>query len=141
MGTKQHQRTVDAGKHTATVNVAHKNYIGSGMQGHRQIDKVGIPQIDFGDASRAFQHDGIIAGGKAVVGSTNLPAQFVASFLAEIIISIAVADRTPVKNNLRGMVRLWFQQQRIHVRVARHSGGFCLHSLGTAYLQPFGSGK
>lgn len=47
MGTKQHQRTVDAGKHTATVNVAHKNYIGSGMQGHRQIDKVGIPQIDF----------------------------------------------------------------------------------------------
>ena len=68
-------------------------------------------------------------------------AQFVASFLAEIIISIAVADRTPVEDNLRGMVRLWFQQQRIHVRVARHSGGFCLHSLGTAYLQPFGSGK
>ena len=110
MGTKQHQRTVDAGKHTTTVNVAHKNYIGSGMQGHRQIDKVGIPQIDFGDASRAFQHDGIIAGGKAVVGSTNLPAQLVASFLAEILISIAVADRTPVKDNLRGMVRLWFQQ-------------------------------
>ena len=75
-----------------------------------QIDKVGIPQIDFGDASRAFQHNGIIARGKAVVGSTNLPAQLVASFLAEILISIAVADRTPVEDNLRGMVRLWFQQ-------------------------------
>ena len=62
-------------------------------RGIRQIDKVGIPQIDFGDASRAFQHNGIIAGGKAVVGSTNLPAQFVASFLAEIIISIAVKSR------------------------------------------------
>mgnify|MGYP000119827191 CR=1 FL=1 len=69
MGTKQHQRTIDTGKHTATVNVAHKNYIGSGMQGHRQIDKVGIPQIDFGDASRAFQHNGIIASGKAIVAA------------------------------------------------------------------------
>lgn len=109
MGTKQHQRTIDTGKHTATVNVPHKDYIGSGMR-YRQIDKVGIPQIDFGDASRAFQHNGIIASGKAVVGSTNLPAQLVASFLAEILISIAVADRTPVEDNLRGMVRLWFQQ-------------------------------
>ena len=54
--------------------------------------------------------NGIIASGKAVVGSTNLPAQLVASFLAEILISIAVADRTPVEDNLRGMVRLWFQQ-------------------------------
>ena len=31
MGTKQHQRTIDTGKHTTTVNVPHKDYIGSGM--------------------------------------------------------------------------------------------------------------
>ena len=57
---EQHHRTIHTGKDPAPVNVSHKDYISSRMNGHRQIHQVGITQIDFGDASGTFQHYRII---------------------------------------------------------------------------------
>ena len=52
-----------------------------------------------------------------------------------------VARRTTVQDDLRGAVARRLEQERIHVRMARHASRFGLHSLRTAQLKAIGSDK
>ena len=138
---EQGQRAIYAGKHASPVNVAYQENIRPGMECHRQVHQVGIPQVDFRDAARAFQHDRIIACRQTVVGGANLPAQFFASFPAEIFVGTAVSDGPSVQHHLRRMVGLGLQQQRIHVRVAGDARRLGLHRLRPSDFQSFRCGE
>ena len=61
LGSEQHQRTIDAGKNTSTINITDQNNIRFGMHRHGHIHQIRIPQIDFGQATCPFKYDGIIA--------------------------------------------------------------------------------
>ena len=97
---KQQQRTVDTGKDTAPVDVSHKDNICSGMQGHRKIYQISVPQVYFGNASGTFHHHRIVAGRQTVVCGTDFATQFITAFGTEIIVGITVTDGTAVEHNL-----------------------------------------
>ena len=109
-GSKQHYRTVHTGKDPATVYIRYQNHVRTGIHCHRQIHEVYLAQVDFGDAARTFQYDGIIFLRKAVIRRTYFPAQLLASFLAEIVVCTTTADRLTVQYHLRSPVRLGFQK-------------------------------
>ena len=140
MRPEQHKRTVNTGKHSAPVNVAHQHNFRSGMQSHGQIHQVAVAQIDFRNTSGSFQYNRIVTCCQTIVGCTHFLAQLLTPLLTEIIVSRAVAYRTSVQYHLRRMVTLRLQQQRIHVRVTGNAGSLCLYRLCTAYLKTFGSG-
>ena len=58
-----------------------------------------------------------------------------------IVIGILVADGFTMQHHLRCMVRLWFQQQRVHIRMTGNACCFGLNCLGAAYLQSIRSDK
>ena len=136
--TKQGQRAVDTGKDSSSVNIGHQKDISSGMGGHGKIDQVGITQIDFGNTSCSFKHHGVVTCRKSIVGSTNFPPQLIAPLFTEIVISIQIAHRSPIKYNLRRMIGLRLEQQRIHICLARHTCRLGLHHLRTPHLQSVG---
>ena len=139
------------------------------MTSHRHIDKVMVAKIDFGNTASPFHDNGVEALGETVKGSTDLLAEvdrpsprpssimgretirMVLPIMGEMsvrtervfspeVVGITIADGDAIENHLAGMVALRFQEERIHVGVARDASRFCLNSLGTSYLQSFGSG-
>ena len=70
------------------------------MHRHRYVHQVGITQVDLGQTSGAFHHDGVVARCQAVVGRIDGVAQFLTAFLAEVVVGISVADGLPVEHNL-----------------------------------------
>ena len=71
----ENDAAIDGSKDTATVYVAHQNDIGIGMASHGHVDKVVVAEVDFGDRASPFHHDGVVALGEAIEGSTDLLAE------------------------------------------------------------------
>ena len=136
--TLQGNRAISTGKHTTAVNIRHQNHIRPGMTRHRHIHQITVVQIHFRDTASTFHHNRVIASSQTVVRRIHFGTQFIVSLLSEIIVRTAVTYRTPVQYYLRPLVGSRFQQQRIHIRMARHASSLGLHSLRPANLQPLG---
>ena len=132
---------IDGGKDTATINIAHENHIGLSVLRHGEIHEIGIPEIDFRDAPRSFEHNGIIVSRQTIERLTHLLTevymlQGFGSFIpTPIIIGITRTDRLAVEHHLRRMVTLGFQQQGIHIRMTGNACCLCLNCLSPADLQ------
>ncbi len=140
-GPQQHDGSVYAGEDAAAVDVANQKDVGARVHGHGHVDQVAVAQVDLGEAAGPFHHDGVMSGGQAVVRGVDGFAKFGPTFLAEVVVGIAVADGLSVEHDLGSVVALRLEQQGIHIGMAGHSGGFGLHGLGAADLQALGGGE
>ena len=59
---------------------------------------------------------------------------------APIVVGMLAAYGFAMQDDLRGVVALGFQEQRIHIRFAGHTSSLGLNSLRTTYLQAIGGG-
>ena len=74
------------------------------MTGHRHVHKVGISQIYLRNATCTLHYYRIVSCRETVESLTNGMSQFLAPFLAEIVVCRAVSDRLSVEHHLSGML-------------------------------------
>ena len=140
-GSLQGDAAIDRGKHPTPVDITHEDHVGLGMPCHGQVHQVGVTQVDFRDAARALHHDGVETGCQTVKGSAHLtPVIDVGRAATPVIIGILVADGLAVQDDLRRVVTLGLEQQRIHVGMARDAGSLGLDSLGATDFKALGRG-
>ena len=105
------------------------------MACHGHVYEVGVAQVNFRHASCSLHDDGVVELGESVEGGVYGCAQLCAALLAEVVVGGAVAYGAAVEHHLRGVFRVGFQQQGVHVGRARHAACLGLYSLRTSYLQ------
>ena len=111
------------------------------MTCHREVHQVRITQVNLRDTPCPFHHNGIIPFSQTVKGGTYLIAEIDVRITAPpIIVGILIADGFAVQDNLRRMVTLRFEQQRVHIRMTRNTCRLSLHGLGSSDLQSFRGG-
>ena len=126
-------------KHTATVYVANQYDVGFCMSSHRQVYQISVAQINLCYTACTLHYDGVVAGREAVEGFAYLSAEiYLRTALAPVVVCVLVADRLSVEDYLRCVVALWFQQQRIHVRLTGYACCLSLYGLCATYLQSVG---
>lgn len=136
---EQLHRSVHRGEHPSAVDIGHQKHVRPGVGGHRHIHEVRIAQVQFADASGAFEHHGVVARRQTVVGGADLAPQGIPPGPgAEEFGGGAVSGDPAVEDHLTDLVGVGFQQQRVHVRMALHAGGFGLHDLRPAHLAAVG---
>ena len=135
----QGDTAINRSEYPTPVNVAHQDDIGMGMTGHGQVHQVGVPQVDLRNAASSLHHDGIVTCCQALKGIAHLTAVIdVRRASSPVIIGILVADGLAVQDDLRSVVALGLQQQRVHIGVARDSSGLGLNGLGAPDFKAFG---
>ena len=116
------------------------------MTRHGKIHKIGIAEVDLGDAARTLHHNGIVFSSQAVESRTHLLTiirhiSFLRlSMSPPILIGTLIAHGLAMEHHLRGVVALGFQEQGVHIRLTGDASGLSLNSLGTTYLQTIGRG-
>ncbi|MPM61583.1 hypothetical protein SDC9_108443 [bioreactor metagenome] len=85
------QGAVNTRKNAAAVNVCDQKRCGLGMQRYTHVDDVLVPQVDFRNAARTFNHNGIVLSGKAVERVHYFVKKSVAPGLVEIFRCCLVA--------------------------------------------------
>ena len=136
----QSHRTIGTGKHTSPVDVGHQNHISICMTRHGQIHQISIFQVEFRNAAGPLHHNRIVTSSQPVESLIDFPTQLLTPFGTEIFIRTPVADGFSVQHHLGRPVGSGFQQQGIHVSMARYARRFGLHRLCPANLQSFGRG-
>ena len=54
------------------IDIAHEDHIGLSVLRHGEIHEIGIPEIEFRDAPRAFEHNGIIVSRQTIESQAHL---------------------------------------------------------------------
>ena len=134
----QHDGAVHACKHAAPVNIGHEDDGRIGIPGHREVYEIDLSQVQLRDAPCSLHHDRVILCGQTIVGQVYLTLQLRTSFFAEVRSCILIAGGASVQHDLRGAVARRFEQERVHIRMARYAGGFGLYGLRASELQPVG---
>ena len=132
VGFQQFHSAVQLGEYAAAVDIA--------RQQHRRIhqlckahvhDIVGF-QVDLCRAARAFDHDNVVLGGKAVVGFQNVRDK--AALHPEIIGGGHLAPGLAVHDHLTAHIAAGLEQDGVHPHIRLHACSLCLHHLSTAHL-------
>ena len=65
----------------------------------------------------------------------HLPSEFTPPDGTEVLIGILVAYGATMQDHLRGLIRTWLQEDRVHIRMAGYPSGLGLNRLGTSKLK------
>ena len=132
VGFQQLHSAVQLGEYAAAVDIA--------RQQHRRIhqlckahvhDIVGF-QVDLRRAARAFDHDNVVLGGKAVVGFQNVRDKAALHF--KIGGGRHLAPGLAVHDHLTAHIAAGLEQDGVHAHIRLHACSLCLHHLSTAHL-------
>ena len=133
VGFQQLHSAVQLREYAAPVDIA--------RQQHRRIhqlckahvhDIVGF-QVDLCRAARAFDHDNVVLGGKAVVGFQNVRDK--AALHPEIIGGGHLAPGSAIYDDLTAHIAAGLEQDGVHPHIRFCARSLCLHHLSTAHLR------
>ena len=132
VGFQQLYGAVQLREYAAPVDIA--------RQQHRRIhqlckahvhDIVGF-QVDLRRAARAFDHDDVVLGGKAVVGFQNVRDKAALHF--KVGGGRHLAPGLAVHDHLTAHIAAGLEQDGVHAHIRLHACSLCLHHLSTAHL-------
>ena len=102
---------------TAVRDVYKRQGGGVCLYRHSHVGDIAGAQVQFGDASGAFQYDWVIAGFQAVEGLDSLSEKcFLLVLYAEIVFGGHVADRFTVQYDLRTLVAVSYTHLDVYKR-------------------------
>ena len=128
-------RSVKLGKHTASVNISHKENRRLCHFCHAHVYNIFCFQIDLRRAACALDHNNVIFRSKGFKGLHHIRHQF---FLIFKIISGAHGSKhLAVDDHLGSHIIGRFQKNGIHENRRGDSCCLCLHHLSSSHFKPF----
>ncbi len=136
---QQRQRADESSEHAATVDVAHQQDRRLRQPGDVHVHEVGVAQVDLGRAPRALDDDHVVRRPQArqALGHDRRQLRLTRAVLAEA----HAGDGPTADDELRAVVRLGLQEDRVHLHRRLDARGLRLRGLSPADLAAVGGDR
>ena len=133
VGFQQLHSAVQLGEYAAPVDIARQQHRRIHQLCKAHVDDIIRLQVDLCRAARAFDHDDVVLGGKAVVGFQNVRDK--AALHPEIIGGGHLAPGSAIYDDLTAHIAAGLEQDGIHPHIRFCARSLRLHHLRTAHLR------
>ena len=131
-GLQQRNRAVESGEHAAAVDVPDEKHGGVRIARNAHIDDVVLREVDLGGAAGAFDHHDVVRGTKSIERARDDGPKL--RFEIEVVARVLHVPRMTEHDDLRRLVALRLQENRVHVDGDGYARGHRLHRLRAANL-------